>query len=78
MDDKKPARPKTPYKRFLELIKSEKKDIYSIYFFAILVSLITLSIPLGIQAIIGLMSGGLLLESAMVLIFLVIILSPDK
>jgi ABC-type bacteriocin/lantibiotic exporter with double-glycine peptidase domain len=73
MDDKKPARPKTPYKRFLELIKSEKKDIYSIYFFAILVSLITLSIPLGIQAIIGLMSGGLLLESAMVLIFLVII-----
>ncbi len=73
MDDKKPEKHKTPYKRFLELIKSEKKDIYAIYFFAILVSLITLSIPLGIQAIIGLMSGGLLLESAMVLIFLVIL-----
>ncbi len=73
MDAKKTAKPKTPYKRFLDLIQSEKKDIYAIYFFAVLVSLITLSIPLGIQAIIGLMSGGLLLESAMVLIFLVIV-----
>ncbi len=63
----------SPIKRFLDLIKAEKKDIYLIYFFAILVSLITLTIPLGIQAIIGLMSGGLLLESVMVLIFLVIV-----
>jgi len=63
---------KTPIKRFFELVKAEKRDIYLIYFFAILVSIITLTIPLGIQAIIGLMSGGLLLESVMVLIFLVI------
>ena len=63
----------TPVKRFFKLIQAEKRDIYLIYFFAILVSLITLTIPLGIQAIIGLMSGGLLLESVMVLIFLVIV-----
>ncbi len=62
----------SPVKRFFKLVQAEKRDIYLIYFFAILVSLITLTIPLGIQAIIGLMSGGLLLESVMVLIFLVI------
>jgi ABC-type bacteriocin/lantibiotic exporter with double-glycine peptidase domain len=73
MDDEKTNKPKTPIQRFFDLLKEEKKDIYSIYFFAILVALITLTIPLGIQAIIGLMSGGLLLESALVLIFLVIL-----
>ena len=73
MDEAKTIEHKSPVKRFFELIKAEKKDIYAIYFFAILVSLITLTIPLGIQAIIGLMSGGLLLESAMVLVFLVIL-----
>jgi ABC-type bacteriocin/lantibiotic exporter with double-glycine peptidase domain len=71
-EEEKHTKVKTPIKRFFELVKAEKRDIYLIYFFAILVSIITLTIPLGIQAIIGLMSGGLLLESVMVLIFLVI------
>lgn len=62
-----------PIKRFFKLVQAEKRDIYLIYFFAILVSIITLTIPLGIQAIIGLMSGGLLLESVLVLIFGVIV-----
>jgi ABC-type bacteriocin/lantibiotic exporter with double-glycine peptidase domain len=62
----------TPLKRFFQLLKSEKKDIYNIYFFAIMIALINLTLPLGIQAIIGLMSGGLLLESVFVLMVLVV------
>lgn len=62
----------TPLKRFFLLLKSEKKDIYNIYFFAIMIALVNLTLPLGIQAIIGLMSGGLLLESVFVLMILVV------
>lgn len=63
----------SPVDRFFKLLDLEKKDIYTMYFFAILVALITLTIPLGIQAVIGLVSGGLLLESAVLLMILVIL-----
>jgi ABC-type bacteriocin/lantibiotic exporter with double-glycine peptidase domain len=63
----------TPLKRLSYLIKSEKRDIYNIYFFAIMIALINLSLPLGIQAIIGLMSGGLMIESVFILMVLVVI-----
>ncbi len=63
----------TPLRRFFRLLKNEKKDIYTIYFFAIMIALVNLTLPLGIQAIVGLMSGGLLLESVFVLMVLVIL-----
>ncbi len=62
----------TPFKRFLSLLKAEKRDIKYIYFFAILIAIINLALPLGVQAIVGLISGGLLLESVIILIALVI------
>lgn len=63
----------TPLQRFFRLLKAEKKDIGYIYFFAIMIALISLTLPLGIQSIIGLISGGLLLHSVIVLILLVVI-----
>ncbi len=63
----------SPLRRFFLLLKAEKKDIYNIYFFAIMIALVNLTLPLGIQAIIGLMSGGLLLESVFVLMVLVVV-----
>jgi len=62
----------TPLKRLWYLLQSEKKDIYHLYFFAIMIALVNLTLPLGIQAIIGLMSGGLMIESVFVLMILVI------
>lgn len=62
----------TPFQRFASLLKSEKRDIKYIYFFAILIAIINLALPLGVQAIVGLISGGLLLESVVILIALVI------
>ncbi len=62
----------TPFRRFLSLLKAEKRDIKYIYFFAILIAIINLALPLGVQAIVGLISGGLLLESVIILIALVI------
>ena len=42
-----------PLKRFFGVIRLEKREISSIYFYAILSGLIQLSLPLGIQAIIN-------------------------
>ncbi len=63
----------TPFQRFLSLLKAEKRDIKYIYFFAILIAIINLALPLGVQAIVGLISGGLLLESVVILITMVIL-----
>ena len=62
----------SPFQRFLSLLKAEKRDIKYIYFFAILIAIINLALPLGVQAIVGLISGGLLIESVIILITLVI------
>lgn len=44
--------------RFWKLLHPERKEVYYIYIFAIFSGLISLSLPLGIQAIIGLIAGG--------------------
>ncbi|MFA0961329.1 peptidase domain-containing ABC transporter [Roseivirga sp. BDSF3-8] len=56
-----------PVKRFLRLLQAEKQDIIYIYIYAIFVGLISLALPLGIQAIIGLISGGMQLNSILLL-----------
>ena len=67
------AKPLRPLQRLMRLLGNEKKDIAFIYFYAIVVGLISLSLPLGIQAIINLISGGLVFSSVYVLIGLVIV-----
>ena len=47
-----------PLVRFFRLLKKDRKDIVFIYVYAIFNGLITLVLPLGIQAIIALISGG--------------------
>ncbi len=59
-------------KKLLQLINLEKKEVGQIYFFATLNGLIQLSLPLGIQAIIGLLFGGVLSASLVVLIGFVV------
>lgn len=60
-----------PVQRFFRLLKADQKDIYYIYIYAIFSGLITLSIPLGIQAIIGLIAGGAMSFSLLLLIAVV-------
>ena len=62
-----------PIKRIFRLLQTEKKDISYIYFYAIMMGMVSLSLPLGIQAIIGLISGGLFINSVIVLMVLVIL-----
>lgn len=60
-----------PLKRFFRLLELDKKDIYYIYTYAIFAGLITLSLPLGVQAIIGLIAGGALSASLVILVAIV-------
>ena len=62
----------TPLKRFFNLLKIEKRDIVHIYTFAILIGLIGLTLPLGVQAIISLISGGMVISSVYVIVGLII------
>ena len=63
----------TPLNRFYNLLKLDKKDVLQIFFYAIFAGLISLSLPLGIQAIINFIQSGRVSASWIVLIFLVVI-----
>lgn len=58
----------TPVRRFFRLLELDKKDISYIYIYAIFSGLINLSLPLGVQAIIGLVAGGALSASLFLLV----------
>ena len=60
-------------KKFYQILKLDKKDISSIYAFAILAGVVQLSLPLGIQTIISFLLAGSVSTSIVVLILLVVI-----
>lgn len=62
-----------PLIRLGRLVRDEKTEISSIYFYAILSGLIQLSLPLGIQSIIGFVLGGAMSTSLVILIIVVVI-----
>lgn len=62
----------SPVARILNLVKLERKEITAVYFYAILNGLIQLSLPLGIQAIIGFVLGASMRASLIILIVLVV------
>lgn len=64
---------KTPLERLFDLLKIDKKDISQILFYAIFSGLVSLSMPLGIQAIINFIQSGRISASWIVLVVLVVI-----
>ncbi|MFN0099063.1 MAG: peptidase domain-containing ABC transporter [Gemmatimonadaceae bacterium] len=68
-----PTREPTPLERLWELLYVERGNIGLVYAYATLVGLFSLTLPLGVQAIIGLVSGGLLLQPVVLLIGFVVL-----
>lgn len=64
---------KNPVSRILNLLKLERNEITAIYFYAIMNGLIQLSLPVGVQAIIGYVLGASMRASLVVLIVLVVL-----
>jgi len=63
----------TPWQRFLGILRLEKKDLLQVIYYAVFSGLISLTLPLGIQAIINLIQGAQVSTSWIVLVILVTI-----
>ncbi len=63
----------TPIQRFLRLLKPDIKEVRNIYIYSAFSGLISLSLPLGIQAIVNLIQGGQINTSWIVLVVFVVI-----
>ena len=61
----------TPWQRFVRLLDLERRDIFQIFYYAIFAGFVTLTLPLGIQAIINLIQGAQVSTSWIVLVILV-------
>ncbi|AYB32050.1 peptidase domain-containing ABC transporter [Chryseolinea soli] len=63
----------SPLRRLLRLLATERRDIFYILFYAIIIGLTSLILPLGIQSTIELISGGVVFSSVYILIAVVIV-----
>ena len=63
----------SPVDRFWQLLAREKRDIWLVWLYAVLVGLFGLALPLGVQATVQLVQGGLLIQPLFLLIVFVVI-----
>ena len=63
----------TPVQRLFRLLAAEKRDIFYLYVYAALAGVISLSLPLGVQSVIGFVSSGAVSTSLVVLISLIVV-----
>ena len=59
--------------RLFSLLELDKKDVLQIFFYAIFAGIVSLSLPLGIQAIVNFIQSGRISASWVVLVILVVI-----
>ena len=58
---------KNPFQKFTAMLSQDRKDIMYLYSYALFYSIVNLSLPLGIQAIIGLIQAGTVSTSWLIL-----------
>ncbi|SET99038.1 peptidase domain-containing ABC transporter [Hymenobacter actinosclerus] len=63
----------TPVRRLLQLLHAERRDITYLYIYAALTGLISLTLPLGVQSVIGFVSSGDVSTSLVVLISFIVL-----
>jgi ABC-type bacteriocin/lantibiotic exporter with double-glycine peptidase domain len=63
----------SPVRRLFLLLSEERKDIFYIFVYAAFVGIVSLTLPLGIQATVELVSGGVVFSSIYLLIGLVLL-----
>ncbi len=64
--------PPTPWQRLLRMLDTERSTIRYIIFYAVLTGLISLSLPLGTQAVFNLVSTGAVFSSTYILVAVVV------
>jgi len=71
--EEKPGEYMSPGKRLFRLLATEKKDIYYILIYALIIGVVSLALPLGLQTTVEFISGGVFFSSVYILIGLVIL-----
>ena len=61
-----------PILRFIHLLKLNKQDVMSVYLYAAVAGIVSLSLPLGIQAIMNFITAAQISTSWIVLVILVV------
>lgn len=61
----------TAWQRFMNLLKLDRRDVLQVFYYAIFAGLVSLTLPLGIQAIINLIQGAQISTSWMILVIIV-------
>lgn len=72
-DENEVPRNLSPVKRLFRLLGEEKRDIFYVFVYAAFVGIVSLTLPLGIQATVELVSGGVVFSSIYLLIGLVLL-----
>ncbi|MGB0390210.1 MAG: peptidase domain-containing ABC transporter [Salibacteraceae bacterium] len=62
----------SPFDRLVGLLKPDKREVRNVYIYAVFSGIVSLSLPLGIQAIINLIQGGQISTSWIILVILVV------
>lgn len=63
----------SPTQRFWKMVKLDAREIRNVYYYSIFTGLVSLSLPLGIQAIVNLIQGGTVSSAWIVLVVFVVI-----
>ena len=63
----------SPVQRLFRLLAAERRDITYLYVYVILAGVISLSLPLGVQSVIGFVSSGAVSTSLVVLIAMIVV-----
>ncbi len=63
----------TPTQRFWKMVATDSKEIWNVYYYSIFTGLVSLSLPLGIQAIVNLIQGGKVSSAWIVLVIFVVV-----
>ncbi len=64
---------KSSFRRLFQLLSADRKDIFFVYIYAAMIGLVSLTLPLGIQVVVELISGGVVFSSVYLLIGLIIV-----
>jgi ABC-type bacteriocin/lantibiotic exporter with double-glycine peptidase domain len=58
---------KNPFQKFIAMLSQDRRDIMYLYAYALFYAIVNLSLPLGVQAIIGLIQAGMVSTSWIIL-----------
>jgi len=58
---------KNPFQKFIAMLSEDRRDIMYLYAYALFYAIVNLSLPLGVQAIIGLIQAGMVSTSWVIL-----------